>query len=78
MLLPELQRIAQSEGITGTAKMRKGQLIAAIEERRQGGGQGSSAARRRFRAEHRRTMSQGHSQDFRQLSPAESACGSRR
>ena len=37
MLLPELQRIAQSEGITGTAKMRKGQLIAAIEERRQGG-----------------------------------------
>ncbi len=38
LLLPELQRIAQSEGITGTAKMRKGQLIAAIEERRQGGG----------------------------------------
>ena len=37
MLLPELQRVAQSEGITGTAKMRKGQLIAAIEERRQGG-----------------------------------------
>jgi transcription termination factor Rho len=37
MLLPELQRIAQSEGITGIAKMRKGQLIAAIEERRQGG-----------------------------------------
>jgi transcription termination factor Rho len=38
MLLPELQRIAQSEGITGIAKMRKGQLIAAIEERRHGGG----------------------------------------
>jgi transcription termination factor Rho len=44
MLLPELQRIAQSEGITGTAKMRKGQLIAAIEERRQGG-EASSANR---------------------------------
>jgi transcription termination factor Rho len=44
MLLPELQRIAQSEGITGIAKLRKGQLIAAIEERRQGGGsQGTSA-----------------------------------
>ncbi len=37
MLLPELQRVAQSMGITGTARMRKGQLIAAIEERRQGG-----------------------------------------
>jgi transcription termination factor Rho len=42
MLLPELQRVAQSLGITGTARMRKGQLIAAIEDRRsenrQGGG----------------------------------------
>jgi len=38
MLLPELQRLAQSIGITGIARMRKGQLIAAIEERRQGGG----------------------------------------
>jgi len=37
MLLPELQRVAQSMGISGTARMRKGQLIAAIEERRQGG-----------------------------------------
>jgi transcription termination factor Rho len=37
MLLPELQRVAQSMGITGTARMRKSQLIAAIEERRQGG-----------------------------------------
>jgi transcription termination factor Rho len=38
LLLPELQRIAQSEGITGTARMRKGQLIAAIEAKRHGGG----------------------------------------
>jgi transcription termination factor Rho len=37
MLLPELQRVAQSMGITGIARMRKGQLIAAIEERQQGG-----------------------------------------
>src|SRR5215469_2959602 len=33
MLLPDLQRVAQSLGITGTARMRKGQLIAAIEEK---------------------------------------------
>ncbi|HXZ63626.1 MAG TPA: transcription termination factor Rho [Streptosporangiaceae bacterium] len=39
MLLPDLQRVAQSLGITGTARMRKGQLIAAIEERRRGGPQ---------------------------------------
>jgi transcription termination factor Rho len=34
MLLPELQRLAQSLGITSTGRMRKGQLIAAIEEAR--------------------------------------------
>jgi transcription termination factor Rho len=43
MLLPELQRVAQSIGITGTARMRKSQLIAAIEERRQGGGPGEAS-----------------------------------
>ena len=37
MLLPGASAVAQAEGITGTARMRKGQLIAAIEERRQGG-----------------------------------------
>ena len=37
LLLPELQRLAQSMGIMGTGRMRKGQVIAAIEER-QGGG----------------------------------------
>ncbi len=36
MLLAELQRLAQSLGITGTGRMRKGQIIAAIEERRHG------------------------------------------
>jgi len=37
MLLPELQRLAQSLGVTGTGRMRKGQLIAAIGERQHGG-----------------------------------------
>jgi len=37
MLLPDLQRLAQSMGIMGTGRMRKGQVIAAIEER-QGSG----------------------------------------
>ncbi|HWF79832.1 MAG TPA: transcription termination factor Rho [Streptosporangiaceae bacterium] len=35
MLIPELQRLAQSLGITGTGRMRKGQIIAAIQERQQ-------------------------------------------
>src|SRR5690348_13638554 len=39
MLLPELQRMAQSMGITGVARMRKSQLIEAIQSR-----QGGSAA----------------------------------
>jgi transcription termination factor Rho len=46
MLLPELQRLAQSMGIMGTGRMRKGQVIAAIEERQQGGGAGNQAAQR--------------------------------
>ncbi len=36
MLLPELQRLAQSMGITGVGRMRKSQLIEAIQSR-QGG-----------------------------------------
>jgi len=44
MLLPELQRLAQSLGMTGTARMRKGELVAAIEQR-QGGAPGSVAGR---------------------------------
>jgi transcription termination factor Rho len=46
MLLPELQRLAQSMGIMGTGRMRKGQVIAAIEERQQGGGAGNQATER--------------------------------
>jgi transcription termination factor Rho len=37
MLMPELQRLAQSLGIPGAGRMRKGQLVEAIEAR-QGGG----------------------------------------
>jgi transcription termination factor Rho len=42
MLLPELQRLAQSLGITGIARMRKGQLISAIEEARRARDQSES------------------------------------
>jgi transcription termination factor Rho len=31
LLVPELQRIAQQMGIPGAGRMRKGQLVAAIE-----------------------------------------------
>jgi transcription termination factor Rho len=41
MLLPELQRMAQSMGITGTARMRKSQLVEAIQDRQ--GGQTAAA-----------------------------------
>jgi transcription termination factor Rho len=43
MLLTDLQRLAQSMGITGTARMRKGQLIEAIEDRGRTAGDGSGA-----------------------------------
>ncbi|MFI7021829.1 transcription termination factor Rho [Micromonospora sp. NPDC049900] len=46
MLLPELQSLAASLGISGTARMRKGELISAISER-----QGSAAGAPRPRAE---------------------------
>ena len=37
LVLPELQRVAQQLGITGTARMRKSQLIEAIEAAQTGG-----------------------------------------
>jgi transcription termination factor Rho len=43
MVLAELQGLAGELGISGTAKMRKGQLIEAIKER-QSGGSGSSGS----------------------------------
>ena len=48
-LLPELQKMAGDLGITGTAKMRKSELIAAIQSAQ--GGAGNGAAPRRERAE---------------------------
>ncbi|NIL57009.1 transcription termination factor Rho [Salinispora arenicola] len=46
MLLPELQSLAASLGISGTARMRKGELISAITER-QGGGAATGTPRPR-------------------------------
>ncbi len=48
LLMPELQKIAQTMGIPGAGRMRKGQLVEAIEAR-QGGGprQETGAARQR-------------------------------
>jgi transcription termination factor Rho len=43
MLLPELQRLAQSLGITGIGRMRKSQLVEAIESKRRGGSAGAAA-----------------------------------
>jgi transcription termination factor Rho len=43
MLLPELQRLAAELGISGTARMRKGDLVAAISAR-QVGGEGAGGA----------------------------------
>jgi transcription termination factor Rho len=41
MVLPDLQRLAQSLGLTGTARMRKSDLIAAIEDKQRAGAGGS-------------------------------------
>ena len=43
MLLADLQRLAQSMGITGTGRMRKSQLIEAIQSKQGGGPAGPSA-----------------------------------
>jgi transcription termination factor Rho len=44
-LLPELQRMAQSMGITGTGRMRKSQLVEAIQDRQRGGNAAHTAHR---------------------------------
>ncbi|RJL24492.1 transcription termination factor Rho [Bailinhaonella thermotolerans] len=43
-LLPELQAMAAGLGISGTARMRKSQLIAAIQEKQGVSGEGAAAA----------------------------------
>jgi transcription termination factor Rho len=45
MVLAELQSVAGELGISGTARMRKGQLIEAIKERQDGGGASAPPAR---------------------------------
>ncbi|MET7401755.1 Rho termination factor N-terminal domain-containing protein, partial [Dactylosporangium sp. NPDC005572] len=44
MLLPELQSLAASLGISGTARMRKGELVTAIQERQAGESRPAAAA----------------------------------
>ncbi|HET9516578.1 MAG TPA: Rho termination factor N-terminal domain-containing protein, partial [Actinoplanes sp.] len=46
-LLPELQSLAASLGISGTARMRKGELISAISERQDGGAAAGGASQTR-------------------------------
>src|SRR5215472_11312140 len=45
LLVSDLQRIAQELGISGTGRMRKGDLVAAIQERTGGGRSASSGGR---------------------------------
>ncbi|MDP9431717.1 MAG: transcription termination factor Rho [Actinomycetota bacterium] len=45
MVLPELQAMAAGLGITGTGRMRKGQLIEAIQAKQGGGGGASGTGR---------------------------------
>ena len=45
MLLPELQSLAASLGISGTARMRKGELVTAIQEKQSGGGDARAGVR---------------------------------
>ena len=47
LLMPELQRIAQTLGIPGAGRMRKGQLIEAIEARQGGAPRPETAAARK-------------------------------
>jgi transcription termination factor Rho len=56
LLVSDLQRIAQQLGISGTGRMRKGELVAAIKERQGGGRSASASARPR---ESRRGASEG-------------------
>jgi transcription termination factor Rho len=50
MVLAELQSVAGELGISGTARMRKGQLIEAIKERQDGGGGAAAPQARAPRA----------------------------
>ena len=64
-LLPELQQLAGSLGIAGTAKMRKGELIAAIQAAQSGSGRSGGG------------QSAGESSRSRAAANGESASGAR-
>jgi transcription termination factor Rho len=57
LLMPELQRIAQGLGIPGAGRMRKGQLIEAIEARQGAGARQEGSVPRR--GSHQRAASAG-------------------
>ena len=67
LLLPELQQVAQQMGIAGTGRMRKSQLITAIQEK-QGGGSAAPARGAKAAARDRE----------RSFRPPGRVCGSRR
>ncbi|WP_091276815.1 transcription termination factor Rho [Micromonospora haikouensis] len=80
MLLPELQSLAASLGISGTARMRKGELISAISERQGGAAAGTprpraeaTAAAASAREEVRAEVTQAPSGADQNRAPAEPA-----
>jgi len=62
MVLAELQTVASGLGITGTTRMRKGELIAAIQEK-QGSAQGSSTTSSGARRARTKTAASATSSD---------------
>ncbi len=76
--LADLQRVAQSMGITGTGRMRKSQLVEAIQSK--GGGGGAQAGWRPGSGQRPFGWPLGGQREWgtRQLSPAWCVRGSRR
>src|SRR3954467_7680685 len=75
-LLPELQQLAGDLGITGTARMRKSELIAAIQER-QGGGASRSTGEQGAPSQRGRSGSAPRRGSQGAPAPAEPAVGRR-
>ena len=80
MMLADLQRLAQSMGITGTGRMRKSQLIEAIQSKGGGGGAPERAGCRPGSGQRPFGWPPGGQREWgtRQLSPAWRVRGSRR
>ncbi|HET6909385.1 MAG TPA: transcription termination factor Rho [Mycobacteriales bacterium] len=62
-MLPELQQMAGDLGISGTARMRKSELIAAIQEKQSGGGTNGAARPAKAGADGGRQRRTGQSGD---------------